>query len=52
MIGTELIRLLMDNPTATVKVKLATGRTYNVSGAEFDVVEDESITWIRTEPVE
>ncbi len=52
MQGNELGRLIMDQPTATVKVKLATGRTYNVSGVEFDVVDDEPILWIRTEPAD
>lgn len=44
----DLVRLLADNPTSEAKIKLKTGRIYNITGVSF---EDE-YTIIHVEPRE
>lgn len=48
----ELLRLLLDGGVSQVKIKLKSGKVYNLNGAEFDVVDDEKILWLRAEPTD
>lgn len=49
MIGTELIRLLMDAPNNELKAKSKSGKNFVISGAEFAVEDDVPVTIIRIE---